>query len=131
LAEYRDAYPQIRATGADLAAISVDKPAQSQRLRRELQLPFTLLCDTERRVVREWNVYNPREHGGIARPSVFIIEPDLRVRFSSVDRVATRLMPADILGVLKDSGAPAPRKHTFMPRFGDLARATRNMVTPG
>lgn len=131
MAEYRDAYPQFRAAGADVVAISVDKPAQSARLRRQLELPFTLLCDTERRVVREWDVYNPREHGGIARPSVFIIDPGLSVRFSSVDRVATRLMPADILPILQDSRTSQPRKHTYMPRLGDFARAIGNMVMPG
>jgi len=131
LAEYRDVYPQIRAAGADLVAISVDKPAQSARLRRELNLPFMLLCDTQRRVVREWDIYNPREHGGIARPSVFIIEPDLRIRFRSIDRVATRVMPADIVRLLQDSGTQQPLKHTYMPRFGDFSRAIRNMVMPG
>lgn len=131
MAEYRDAYPEIRAAGADVAAISVDKPSQSARLRRELNLPFTLLCDTERRIVREWDVYNPRERGGIAKPSVFIIEPDLRIRFSSVDRVATRLMPADIVRVLQDSGTQQPLRHSYMPRLRDFSRAIRNMVLPG
>ena len=114
-----------------MVAISVDKPAQSARLRRELDLPFVLLCDTQRRIVREWDIYNPREHGGIAKPSVFVIEPDLRIRFSSVDRVATRLMPADIVRVLQDSGTQQPLKHTYMPRLGDFSRAIRNMVMPG
>jgi peroxiredoxin len=131
LAEYRDAYGQIRAAGAELVAISVDTPAQSARLRRQLKLPFLLLCDTERRVVREWSVYNPREHGGIARPAVFVIETDLRVRLGSVDRVATRVMPADILPILQDAGTSQPRKHAYMPHLGDFARAVGNVVMPG
>ncbi len=131
MAEYRDAYSQIRAAGAELVAISVDAPAQSARLRRQLGLPFTLLCDTDRRVVREWHVYNPREHGGIARPAVFVVETDLRLRFSSVDRVATRVMPADVLPILQDAGTSQPRKHAYMPRLGDFARAIGNLVSPG
>lgn len=32
------------------AAVSADPPAKSEALRRELRLPFPILCDTERRV---------------------------------------------------------------------------------
>src|SRR5260370_67525 len=54
LADYRERYLEIRSAGADVVAVSVDAPDKSEALRVRLSLPFAILCDTERRVVREW-----------------------------------------------------------------------------
>ena len=59
----------------------MDAPEKSESVRRELRLPFSILSDAERRVVREWNIYNAKEKGGIAKPAVFILNPDRMVRF--------------------------------------------------
>lgn len=127
MADYRDHYPQILAAGATLAALSVDTPEQSESLRLALQLPFPILCDTERRVIREWNVYNPRERGGIAKPSVFVIDADRKVRYAAVDGVATRRPPAEILRMLqKNPGGQPIRSKVYMPRPADWFRALRN-----
>jgi peroxiredoxin len=127
LADYRDHYPQILAAGATLAALSVDGPERSETLRRELQLPFPILCDTERRVIREWDVYNPRERGGIAKPSVFVIDADRKVRYAAVDGVATRRPPAEILRVLqKNPESQTIRSKIYVPRPADWFRALRN-----
>jgi peroxiredoxin len=127
LADYREHYPQILAAGATLAALSVDAPERSEALRRELQLPFPILCDTERRVIREWDVYNPRERSGIPKPSVFVIDADRRVRYAAVDGVATRQPPAEILRVLQKNPNGQPiRGKTYMPRPADWFRALRN-----
>ena len=47
---------EIRALGADVAALSVDSAERSAALRAELRLPFPILGDTARRVVREWEL---------------------------------------------------------------------------
>src|SRR4051812_45176527 len=56
LADYRDRYHQSRAAGASLAAVSVDTAAQSEALHTQLSLPFPILCDRERHVIREWDL---------------------------------------------------------------------------
>ena len=75
MADYREHYLEIRSAGASLVAVSVDAPDKSEALRGHLALPFPILCDTERRVVRDWGIYNSREKGGIAQPAVFIMTP--------------------------------------------------------
>ena len=66
MAEYRDRYEELRRLGVEVAALSVDPPGASERLRSELRLPFPILCDPERRVIACWGLLNSREHGGVA-----------------------------------------------------------------
>jgi peroxiredoxin len=111
LAEYRDAYSSLRAAGASLAAVSVDAPEKSESVRRQLHLPYLILSDNVRSVVREWGIYSAREKGGIAKPAVFIIAPDLTVRFASVDQVASRVPAVEVVRRLHEQiPAPAKRK---------------------
>jgi peroxiredoxin len=127
LADYRDHYEEIRAAGASAAAVSIDPPAKSEALRRKLRLPFPILCDTERRVIQGWDIYNPREKGGIAKPAVFIIGRDRVVRFSSVDQVARRVPPSEIVRILgTGTGAQPVRRKVYIPRVNDFVRAIRS-----
>ena len=129
MADYRDHYDEIRASGADLVAVSVDPPEASEAVRRDLRLPFMILCDTERRVVREWDIYNPRERGGIAKPAVFIINPDRTIRYASVDGVSSRIAPTEIVRLLRATAETlsAQRKH-YIPTPADFLRGIRNLI---
>jgi peroxiredoxin len=129
LADYRDHYDEIRASGANLVAVSVDPPEASEAVRRDLRLPFMILCDTARRVVREWDIYNPRERGGIAEPAVFIIDPDRIVLYASVDGVSSRIAASEIVRLLPATAEtpPARRKH-YIPTLADFFRAIRNSI---
>ena len=93
---------------------------------------LTILSDCQRRVVREWDIYNPREKGGIAKPAVFILAPDLRVRFASVDQVASRIPAAEIRQCLsaQDCGFGANRK-ALIPGLTTFFRAIRNGIRMG
>jgi len=128
LADYRDHYEEIRAAGAEVAAVSVDPPEKSDALRRELRLPFPILCDTERRVVKEWDIYNPRERGGIAKPSVFVIGSDRVVRCSKVDSVARRIPPSEIIRILRSSEGPPAQGKTYIPHIGEFYSAIRRAL---
>jgi peroxiredoxin len=125
LADYRDHNEAIRAAGASMAAVSVDPPAKSEALRRELRLPFPILCDTERRVIQNWDIYNPSEKGGIAKPAVFVIDRDRTVRYSRVDTVTTRVPPSEIVRILGAEEQPVRRK-IYIPRPSDFLRAIRS-----
>jgi peroxiredoxin len=129
LADYRDRYQAIRAAGADVVAISVDKPSRSEELRRELDLPFPILSDADRYVVREWGIFNQRERGGIAKPAVFIIDADRRVLFRSVDGVRTRVGADEVIRALQTPGTNAPRaKVGYRPGLGEIIHAIRNNI---
>jgi peroxiredoxin len=132
LADYREHYSEIRATGAGITAISVDPPEKSEAVRQELGLAFPILCDTERRVVQQWDIYNAREKGGIAKPAVFIIDCDRYVRYRSVDTTPVRVPASEIVRILqtKKEARPARRK-LYFPRFTDFIRAIRNVVRFG
>ena len=114
-----------------MVAVSVDAPEKSESIRRELRLPFPILSDRHRRVVQDWDIYNPREKGGIAKPAVFILSPDLTVRFVSVDQVASRVPASDIVRLLRDETSTAAGRKTFIPGPTTFFRAVRNAIRLG
>ena len=130
MTEYARALPAIRSTGADVVALSVDGAERSEALRAQLALDFPILCDVERTVVKAWHLYNPREMGGIAVPAVFVIGPDRRVRYRSVDATAARVRTDGVIGVLQGKAA-SPERARVRVRLGDFVRAIGNMVRRG
>lgn len=127
MADYRDHYAEIRSAGADLVAVSVDPPAKSESLRRELGLPFPILCDTGRRVVKDWGIYNSKERGGIAKPARFI-DRDRTVRHPKIDHVAMRVPASEIVRNLHGTGQREPQRKIYIPRVSVFFRAIRNML---
>ena len=101
MAEYRDHYAELRAAGAEVAALSVDEPARSRAVADDLKLPFTLLCDPRREVVTAFGVFNRAEKGGIAIPSVFVIDRAMVVRFRVLETVGTRVNPGDLVEIVR------------------------------
>jgi peroxiredoxin len=129
LADYREHYLEIQSAGASVVAVSVDAPSQSESLRAHLSLRFPILCDTERRVVRDWNIYNSREKGGIAKPAVFIIDPSQVVRYATVDTVVRRVPAAEIVSLLQNAGQAQPvQRRLYVPLFSDWISAIRNII---
>jgi peroxiredoxin len=130
LAEYRDLAEDFRSAGAGVAPISADLPAESEALRRQLRLPFPLLCDPERRVITAWRLLNPKEMGGIAVPAVIVLDRELRVRLRRRDRTEARVPAAAVLAFVV-SGMPdatdAVRRRLIIPR----AREWRGAFTNG
>jgi peroxiredoxin len=127
LAEYKEHYLEIRSAGASVVAVAVDAPDKSEALRVQLSLPFPILCDTERRVVRDWGIYNSGEKGGIAKPAVFIIDSIQVIRYAAVDGVVSRVPAAEIVLLLQNSteGQPVRRK-VHIPLFSEWKSAIRN-----
>lgn len=110
-----------------MVAVSVDAPEKSETLRRELHLPFLILCDTERRVIQKWDIYNAREKGGIAKPAVFVIDRDRTVRYRAVDAVATRVPAAEIVRLLRPAATgQRVRRKVYIPLLPEWLRAIRN-----
>jgi peroxiredoxin len=129
LAEYAAHLDEFRAAGADVVAVSVDDAGRSEPVRERLGLGFAVLCDTRREVVRGWGIYNPKEHGGIAVPSVFVVGRDRRVRYRSIDRTAARVRTDGILAFLR--AGTAPRRAVVWARLGDFVQAIRNTLARG
>jgi peroxiredoxin len=132
LTEYCRDYAAIRASGADVVALSVDPEDRSEPLRRQLGIEFPILCDTGRRVVREWGLYNPDEMGGIAIPAVFVIGTNRRVLYRSIDNTSARVSTEGVLRFLQGSpDAAPPERRPVRPRPRDFARAVVNAIRRG
>ena len=129
MADYREHYPEIVAVGATVAGVSVDPPQISETVRRQLSLPFLLLCDTEHRVIAQWDLLNARERGGIARPAVFVIDPSQIIRFAGTDEVVRRVPATEIVSLLQQPSVTQPlRRRVHLPRLSHWIKAIRNSM---
>jgi peroxiredoxin len=119
LADYQSFYARFKEHDTEVVAISVDPPATSASMRRDLGIEFPILSDTTRETITAWGVLNSAEKGGIAIPSTFLIDRDLRVRFSSAEGIARRVSAREMLafvGTLKAVGdAPTPPARSINP----------------
>lgn len=70
-------------------------------VKRDLTLFFPVLSDVRREVITRWGVLNAEEKGGIAVPSVFVVDSELRVRLRAVEEVHRRLSPGDVLEFIR------------------------------
>jgi len=82
--------------------------------------------------VREWDLYNPREKGGIAIPAVFVIGPDRRVRYRSIDSTVQRVSTDAVLRLLRGEvrGEMLARERVHA-GLGEFARAIANAFRRG
>ena len=119
-------------------ALSTDSPQQSARVVEKLNLSATLLCDEEKKVVDLFDLRNPLEHDGIARPATFIINPAGNIGYRSLDGTAKRVDLTDELTFLeqfhKDSGhtlQAKPNRTWVIPSPKDNWRISMNMITAG
>jgi len=119
-------------------ALSTDSPQQSARVVEKLNLSATLLCDEEKKVIDLFDLRNPLEHDGIARPATFIINSEGKIRYRSLDGTAKRVDLTDELAFLeqlqKDAGhaqSARPKKKWVIPSFKDNWRISMNMISVG
>lgn len=103
-----------------------------------MRLPFELLCDPERQMVKAWGLLNPFEHGGVAVPAIIIVNQDGIISFMSVGGTATRTRVPEILSFLKvqaDDGAHILNlekgTRVVIPSVGALLQLGRNFVFRG
>ncbi len=127
MADYGERTGDFLQAGYRLVALSVDEPQRTEHLRRTLSLSFPILCDIERQVVRDWDLFNPREKGGIAVPATFVLDGERRVRLSSVDDVRHRAAVDEVLACVRGQTTRATMR-TLRPA---MLRALRNMFRHG
>lgn len=77
---FRDAYTKLQKAGLVVLGISTDKPSAQKKFKEKYQLPYTLLCDTEKQVtaqygvLKEKNMYGKKVIGTVR--TTFLIGPD-------------------------------------------------------
>jgi peroxiredoxin Q/BCP len=102
---FRDAYDELRELGAVVLGVSSDDAESHERFAAKYRLPFTLLSDPDRSVMRAYGAYGEKTlYGkkviGVIRSTVWI-GPDWRVRrhWARVANAADH--PARVLAALR------------------------------
>jgi peroxiredoxin len=96
---------EIRASGGEVLAISVDPPERSREIADAYGLDFPLLSDPGARVIETYGVRHPAgamDGGDIARPAVLVLDREGRVAWREVtDNWRVRVTPERILEALR------------------------------
>ncbi|GAB4336026.1 MAG: hypothetical protein Kow0099_08740 [Candidatus Abyssubacteria bacterium] len=87
----RNRYQELARGGVELATVSADPIENLRAYTEKNSVPFIMLSDTDRTVIKQYGVYNPKERGGVAIPSVFIIDREGTVRFAGIERTVLRV----------------------------------------
>jgi len=118
--------------------LSIDTPRQSQAVVSEMMLPFDLLCDVDKKVIELYNLVNSFEHGGIARPAIFIINPDGKICYRSLDDKVYRVDLTHVLNFLKAhydnpdlTNNESVDKKWIIPAWKTVRQIMKNMIFRG
>ena len=102
--EFRDAWQDVKQTGAMVFGVSPDDAASHRKFRTKFRLPFPLLADPDHRVAERYGVWGEksmygRKFQGILR-TTFVIGPDGRIR-KVFERVKPKGHAAAVLEALQ------------------------------
>lgn len=81
-------YERIKQAGAELLAVSVDEQSYAWSMAQTTGAKFQILSDSEKKTIAEYGIVNAAEHGGIAHPSVFILDKEGKIRYMYVGKDA-------------------------------------------
>lgn len=74
----RDGYADLRDKGFEILGVSPDSAKRHTNFRQKFNLPFSLLADTDRKIVNDYGVWGPKKFMGMNIVSVhrttFIID---------------------------------------------------------
>ena len=100
---FAELYPQFREKGAVVLGVSKDTVASHKRFEEKYGLPFTLLADPEKEVIRAYDVWKEKKNYGkvsmgVVRTTYLIDEQGVIVRGS--DKVKAAENPRQMLETL-------------------------------
>ncbi|HUU82423.1 MAG TPA: redoxin domain-containing protein [Phycisphaerae bacterium] len=105
---------ELKEQGGRLLAIAVDPPERARQVVEGNGLEFSILCDTERRVIGDYGLVHAGggpEGTDIALPAHLLVDTDGRVVWRFVSRrVEDRVHPDDVLEAVRSlkKSATAP-----------------------
>ncbi len=100
---YAELYPQFKEKGAVVIGISKDGVASHKKFEEKYGLPFTLLSDTERKVIEAYGVWQEKKNYGkvsmgVVRTTYLIDENGIIIR--AQEKVKTADDPANSLNFI-------------------------------
>ena len=98
---FGELYPQFLEKGAVVIGVSKDSVASHKKFEEKYGLPFTLLSDTEKEVIRAYDVWKEKKNYGkvsmgVVRTTYLIDEKGVIVK--AYDKVKAADNPAQMLG---------------------------------
>ncbi|RYZ20491.1 MAG: peroxiredoxin, partial [Sphingobacteriales bacterium] len=101
--DFRDNYTALRAKGIEVLGVSVDDEKSHQKFATKYNLPFTLLADTDKKIVEDYGVWAEknmygRKYMGVVRKT-FLIDEDGNIA-AIIDKVDTKNASAELLEVM-------------------------------
>jgi thioredoxin-dependent peroxiredoxin len=104
---FRDAWGDLRELGAAVLGVSADDADSHERFAAKYRLPFTLLSDPDRTVMRAYGAYGEktlygRKVVGVIRSTVWI-GPDGRVRRHWARVANAAAHPAKVVAALREA----------------------------
>ena len=100
---FGELYPQFREKGAEVLGVSKDSVSSHKKFEEKYGLPFTLLADPEKEVIRMYDVWKEKvNYGkvtmGVVRTTYLIDENGVIVK--AMDKVKAAENPAQMLDLL-------------------------------
>jgi peroxiredoxin len=89
--------------GVEVVAISVDSPAESQKLCQSRGYTFPFLSDPRAETIRQYGVLHAKGEGGkdIARPAEFLVDATGAIRWANLtDDIRVRARPESVLAAI-------------------------------
>ena len=99
----RDGYDDLRKVGYEVIGVSVDGEKSHQKFIEKNNLPFTLIADTDKKLVEQFGVWGEksmygRKYMGTFRTTFIINEEGIIERIISPKEVKTKEHAAQVLG---------------------------------
>jgi len=79
-------YNKFKQAGGDLLAVSVDEQSFAWSMAQTTGAKFQILSDSDKKTIISYGILNANEHGGIAHPSVFILDREGKIRYMHVGK---------------------------------------------
>lgn len=100
----RDAYPEFLKLKIKILGVSVDSAESHKKFAAKYNLPFTLLSDSNKEVVKRYGIWGKkkfmgREYEGTSRVS-FVIDPEGKVA-RVYEKVIPEIHAQEVLGFIK------------------------------
>ena len=90
-------YDKIKQAGGELIAVSVDEQSFAWSMAQTTGAKFQILSDAEKKTITEYGIVNAAEHGGIAHPSIFVLDKEGRIRYMHVGKDAQDRPPDETI----------------------------------
>ena len=79
-------YDKIKEAGAELIAVSVDEQSFAWSMAQTTGAKFQILSDSDKQTITAYGIVNAAEHGGIAHPSIFLLDKQGRIKYFHVGK---------------------------------------------